>query len=213
MQLLNDLSWRASSVLQRIEDLEKSYEMNSVLLLKSETELKDAESKEELALRAKEAYKMVVDEVYSRSLGEIEEVLNMGLKFIFYDKNYGAKIEVSDFKNKTINMFLYDYDYTPTRVVDMKDGVGTGVRTVASFVLLAYYLVSLNREKFIFADEAYSGISESYVDKFFEFVSSLCQKKGLVFVLITHDTRFLAYGNKKYTVSEGVVREVIETVE
>jgi hypothetical protein len=143
-------------------------------------------------------------------MGEINDVLNDGVKFIFYDKNYSVKIDLSDVRNKTLELFLHDEDYDPPRVSSIKGGVGNGVRTVVSFVLLAYYIISLGRKRIIFSDEAYSGISESYVDRFFTFVKAFCEKKGLKFVLITHDNRFLDYGDKKYVVSDGVVLEKID---
>jgi len=205
---VSDLDRKTSFLVQRVRSIGDTVEQCNIKELSLARQEKEIDKNEELYTRSKELYKAVIDEVYRRSLGEIEEVLNMALQYIFFDKNYTAKIEISDYKSKTIHIYKYDNDYSPPRVMDMRDGVGNGVRTVASFVLLSYYLISQNRMPFIFADEAYSGISEAYVDRFFSFVSSLCEKKGLRFALITHDQRYLLYGDKQYSVSEGVVREI-----
>lgn len=197
-------------LVQRLTNVGNDISLNEAKLIKYTEQAKECQNRIELAKKSKEVYKTVVDEVYRRSMGEIEEVLNMALQYIFFDKNYSVKIEIGDFKGKTVDIMLYDHEFTPPRIVDTKNGVGNGVRTVISFVLLSYYLISLARKPFIFSDEAYSGISEAYVDRYFSFISSLCEKKGLKFVLITHDERFLIYGNKKYLVSEGVVKEIEE---
>ena len=198
---------------QRIKDLGNDHTSNKLKLVKYLGEISKFDLKEELVDRSREAYKGVVDEVYSRSMGEIENVLNSSLQYIFFDKNYSVKIEISDFRSKIINIMLYDNDFTPSRVVDTKNGVGNGIRTAISFILLTYYLISLGRMPFIFADEAYSGISEAYVDRYFNFISEMCKKKGLKFVLITHDDRFLIYGAKRYSVTDGNVIDVTEVSE
>lgn len=195
-------------LVQRLNNIKEDLSLNELKILKYKNKIEDIKNQLSLANRAKETYKVVVDEVYRRSMGEIEEVLNMALQFIFFDKNYSVKIEIGDYRGKTVEILLYDNDIVPPRVVDMKNGVGNGVRCVVSFVLLSYYLISLGRKHFIFSDEAYSGISEAYVDRYFSFIHSLCEKKEFKFVLITHDGRFIVYGDKSYSVSEGNVVEV-----
>jgi len=190
---------------QRINDVGRDLSAYDRKLKQYERDVLDSEKRIELAQRSQQMYKSAVDEVYRRSLGEVEEVLNMALQYVFFDKNYSVSIEISDFRSKVIDILFYDNDTDPPIVMDSKTGVGNGIRTVESFVLLSYYLISTNIFPFIFADEAYSGVSEAYVDRYFSFVDSLCKKKGLRFGLITHDQRFLIYGNNQYSVSDGNV--------
>ena len=214
-QILSD----AKAVLQRyyllsqgVKSLGAYVEANNIALKTLNKKQKDFDIKESLYNSSIEVFKKIVDEVYSRNLGEIQETLNIGLQYVFFDKNYGASIEVSDFKTKTIELYLLDRSVDPPRKSDMKDGVGNGVRSVVSFILLVFYLIRCGRKRLIFADEAYSAISETYVDKFFSFASSLCEKKGLTLVLITHDPRFLIYADKRYSVSDGKVLEILEDI-
>jgi ABC-type lipoprotein export system ATPase subunit len=90
----------------------------------------------------------------------------------------------------------------------MKHGIGNGVRNVVSFIYTSFYLISKGNAPIIFADEAYHGISESYLERFFTFVRSLCKARGIAFILITHDNRFLSYADKRYIVSEGDIVQV-----
>ena len=54
------------------------------------------------------------------------------------------KLELEDKRGaKTLNLALIDNE--KGFEVDLKDGVGQGVRTIISFVLKAYYLVNDNR--------------------------------------------------------------------
>lgn len=194
VQRLKSLRQEASSSEGRIASLENSI---------SETKAKIARVE-----AARDVYRLAVEKVYTDSLGSVEETINAALRFIFHDKQYGAKLDVGDNRSKTVDLLLYDYGYDPPRIVDMKMGVGNGVRTVVSFILLVFYMVSMGRVPIIFADEAYSAISAEYVGKFFEFTSAMCKEKGAPLVLITHDMRFTPYADKRYTVNEGVVREI-----
>ena len=90
------------------------------------------------------------------------------------------------------------------KAVNLKRGMGMGVKTVVSAVLHIYYLQCKN-SKILILDEAYSAISASYVENFFTFIKQLCQKLQFKIILVTHDERFKAYGDKYYTVSMGKV--------
>ena len=195
-------------LVQHIKDLGEQMERSDSMVAASENIIRDTEAKIVRVEAARELYRAAVEKVYQDSLGSVEETINAALRFIFHDKVYGAKLEVGDNRSKTVDLLLYDYGYTPVRIVDMKSGVGNGIRTVVSFILLTFYMTSMGRTPIIFADEAYSAISAEYVSRFFEFVSAMCKEKGAPLVLITHDLRFTPYADKRYSVNEGVVREL-----
>lgn len=195
---------------QRIRDLRKSTASLRELSVRYGAEIRDADREIALIEESREVYRTAIDRVYEQSVGVVEEAISSALSFVFYDKKYSVRFEIGDNRNKTLEPMLYDDSFDPPRIVSMKDGVGNGVRSVLSFVLLVYYFISLGRQPIIFADEAYSAISAEYVDKFFEFVSSLCKEKGVTLVLITHDMRFLSYADRRYIVNDGVVTEVAQ---
>ncbi len=42
-----------------------------------------------------------------------------------------------------------------------------------------------------------------YVDTFMDFIKTLCSETGLSIVLITHDNKFIQYGDRIYTADKG----------
>lgn len=51
------------------------------------------------------------------------------------------------------------------------------------------------------ANIAYS--MSQYIDPFMEFIKTLCSETGLSIVLITHDNKFMKYGDRVYTADRG----------
>jgi hypothetical protein len=189
---ISELSGRINRACQRSE------------LWVKETEEFDSEAKEiELS---QVYYRKAVDLVYAKSIGELEQIINSALSFVFFDRSYSIKFDLGDQRGKTLELLLLDNSEGRSRTIDMKDGVGNGVRSVVSFVLLTLHLTSRGIPPILFLDEAYSAISESYVDRFFTFARGLSLTKQAPIVLISHDDRFLPYADQKIRVSDGVVQ-------
>ena len=120
---------------------------------------------------AHEKYQIAVNELYEESVSALKDTLNVALKYIMFDKNYSAKLILDDERGtKTLSIVLVDEDNGFE--VDLKDGVGQGVRTIISFVLKSYYLLNQN-SKILFLDEKYSALSSHYVPRFYEFMNIL----------------------------------------
>lgn len=158
--------------------------------------------KKDLIASAKEWHKKAIDILYQTSVKELENLVNDVVSAIFYDRNFSVKMELTDSRSKSLIWWLHDNDMDID--IDIKEDVGRGVRTVLSFIIQSYYILSLG-SKYLFIDEGYSYISEAYVDKFFEFVKLLCNEKNLSLIMISHDNRFSGYADKCYYVSEGRV--------
>lgn len=168
---------------------------------------KDLENKLEFISSTKNKYTLAVNQIYEESIGGLKDTLNTALQYIMFDKNYTANLTLEDKRGtKTLDITLIDND--DEFEVDLKDGVGQGVRTIISFVLKMYYLINKNSH-ILLLDEKYSALSSHYIPRFFEFMSKMCEEKNFIVVLITHDERFLEYGDKMYSVLDGYV-EVID---
>ena len=123
-----------------------------------------------------------------------------------YDKNYNCNLILDDKRGaKTLELTLVDLD--EDFEVDLKDGAGQGIRTIISFILKAYYLINKG-SRVLFLDEKYSALSEHYVPRFFEFLKKMAEEKGMIVVLITHDTRFMDYADNIYMVNMGNVTKI-----
>lgn len=154
---------------------------------------------------AKEKYQIAINELYEESVVALQETLNVALKYIFYDKNYSAKLEIEDTRGtKTLSISLVDED--DNFEVDLKDGCGQGVRTVISFVLKSYYLLNQN-SKVLFLDEKYSALSVHYVPRFFEFIDKFCKDNDFIIVMISHIDNQIEHADKVYYLNDGVITE------
>ena len=190
-----------SRIKYKIETLQNTKNYNLQKLKELEDKMFSSNTDLELVLSSRQYYKKAVDLIYERSIVELKDILNSALKYVFYDENYLIEIELTDKRGKSLNFRLFQ-DGHP---VNLRRGTGKGVRTVISAILHIYYLNSKN-SKILMLDEAYSAVSKEYVDKFFEFLTQICKRLDFKIILITHDERFLKYGDKHYIIDRGTVK-------
>lgn len=150
--------------------------------------------------------KPVIDDIISKFsdslLRKLEELLTIGLKKIFYDRDYSIQIKVVDKRNsKCVEMLLNDNG----NLIPIKNSsVAGGVLVVIAAIIQIFYIVNLpNVRNYLFLDEQFSQISAQYIDTFMEFVKTMCNETGLSIVLITHDNKFMKYGDRVYTADKG----------
>ena len=154
---------------------------------------------------AKEKYQVAVNELYEESVVALQDTLNAALKYIMYDKNYSAKLMLEDARGtKSLSIILVDED--DGFEIDLKDGVGQGVRTIISFVLKSYYLLNQN-SKVLFLDEKYSALSVHYVPRFYEFIEKFCEDNDFIIVMISHVDNQIEHADKVYYLNDGVISE------
>ena len=153
---------------------------------------------------------MAVNELYEESIVALKDTLNVALKYVMFDKNYSANLVLEDQRgSKSLSIYLVDDD--DGFEVDLKDGVGQGVRTIISFVLKSYYLLNQN-SKVLFLDEKYSALSSHYVPRFYEFMKKFCEEHDFIVVMISHIENQIEQADKIYYLNDGVIsQENIET--
>lgn len=157
---------------------------------------------------AKEKYQVAVNELYEESVVALQDTLNAALKYIMHDKNYSAKLLLEDSRGtKSLSIILVDED--DGFEIDLKDGVGQGVRTIISFVLKSYYLLNQN-SKVLFLDEKYSALSAHYVPRFYEFIEKFCEDNDFIIVMISHIDNQIEHADKVYYLNDGVISEETE---
>lgn len=187
------------SLINQLPALQEAKEYNEKNIKKQEEYLKFINT-------SKEYYVKAIDIMYEESIGALKETLNSALRYIVYDKNYNCNLILDDKRGaKTLELTLVDLD--EDFEVDLKDGAGQGIRTIISFILKAYYLINKG-SRVLFLDEKYSALSEHYVPRFFEFLKKMAEEKGMIVVLITHDTRFMDYADNIYMVNMGNVTKI-----
>jgi len=201
LKTLNYLSGRVSefsnmvqSYQRRVEELKQEH-----LFLKQRRQMIDT---------SRDFYQSAIDVMYKESKGELEKTLNLAMRFIFFDKKYEIRVDLEDRHGKSMDYTFRDLSGDSEEILeaDIRICGARGVRSVVSLVSHVYYLVSM-QFPFLFCDEAYTGLHEKYVDRFFQFIGTLCEEKGLVFVLITQDPRFMDYADRTYYAWDGMVEQ------
>ena len=168
-------------------------------------EIKEKEQYLTFIKGAKEKYQVAVNELYEESIVALQETLNVALKYVMYDKNYSAKLVLEDKRGtKSLSILLVDED--TGLEIDLKDGVGQGVRTIISFVLKSYYLLNQS-SKVLFLDEKYSALSSHYVPRFYDFVEKFCEDNDFIIVMISHIDNQIEHADKVYYLNDGVITE------
>ena len=168
-------------------------------------EIKEKEEYLKFIKKAKEKYQVAVNELYEESIGSLQSTLNVALKYLFFDKNYSAKLVLEDKRGtKSLSILLIDED--AGLEIDLKDGVGQGVRTVISFVLKSYYLLNQN-SRILMLDEKYSALSSHYVPRFYDFIEKFCEENDFIIVMISHIDNQIEHADKVYYLNDGVISE------
>lgn len=199
---INSVNYNVSGV-QMLLDQKSTLKDN---LRAYEDNLKESEERVQFLSNTKGFYVKAVDLMYEESIGALKETLNTALQYIIFDKNYSCNLVLEDKRGQKY-LYLSLVDLDEDTEVDMKHGVGQGVRSVISAILKTFYLLNQN-STILFVDEKYSALSDQYIPRFFDFLKKLCEDKQMVIVAITHDERFFVYADKCYLVNDGHVTEV-----
>ena len=178
----------------------------------SEDRLSDMEDKidnlkdnRKVQSQAVEILKEVIDKMSRDHIEKVEDLVTFGLQTIFYDRDYALKIEVTEKRNNKAAE-LYILESRDGEVIKCtEDEVGGGVRVVIGFILQVFYIQYFEQNRVIFADEAFSELSDSYIDGLMEFINQLAEKRGFKIVLISHDNRLTPNADRVYRVEKGEV--------
>ena len=193
LDTLKNIKYTIGSLQARLSQITTEISLNTENLQEKELQYKDI-------VETKELYKKAIDVIYENSVQELKSLLNTVLTNAFVGRNFEMDIVISDKRGKSLTFVLYENG----KPVNLKVGTGMGVKSVISAVLQMYY-IQCKGSDILLIDETYSKISASYVDEFFAFLKTLCDRLGFKIVMITHDERFLQYADKSYTFNLGKV--------
>lgn len=185
--------------LQQFQSYKKRKE-SEILILREEYKLQE---------KSIIVMKELIDRLSQQHIKKLVDLLSFALKTIFYDKNYSVELKVENKRDsKSAQFFLVEKIGEEVLRYDFEDGIGGGILAVVGFVLQVFYLGYFKLAKIIFCDESFSQISDQYIDGLMSFIHKLSDKRGFIFVLISHDKRLIDRGDKVYEVEDGVVTEL-----
>lgn len=196
------LEKRATELYIKYNSVRDSYQSTLDSLQQLSEEYNKLVDNRSLLERSKPFIDDIIDKFSESSLKKLEDLLSLGLRRIFQDRDYKVEIKVSEKRaSKCADLYLIDNGHPFL----MRDScVAGGILVVVGFLIQTFYVANLDVAKVLFLDEALSNISTQYLDNFFAFVKELSIKIGLTVILITHDTRFLEYADRIYKVADGV---------
>lgn len=197
-----ELLEQVNTIIQKFDNCQRDIDYMQTKAYDCDANILVLNKKKEEIIACKEYHKKAIDILYRDSIQELEELINDVMARIFWDRDLMVKMELSDSRSKSLIWYIIDRDKDIQ--ISVRNSTGRGLRVVLSFIIQAYYVLSLG-SKYLFIDEGYTFLSDEYVEKFFQFVRLLCKEKGLCLVMISHDDRFSEYADVRYSVLNGVI--------
>lgn len=191
-----------TDLLIKYRGIQSSIESTKVSITEIEDKIKELECEKNTLKLCKPIIDDIISKFSDSLLRKLEELLTIGLKKIFYDREYSIQIRVVDKRNsKCVELLLNDSgNLIPVRNAN----VAGGVLVVIASIIQIFYIINLpNVDNYMFLDEQFSQISTQYVDNFMDFIKTLCDETSLSIVLITHDNKFMKYGDRIYVADKG----------
>lgn len=154
--------------------------------------------------------KEIIDALSRSHIDHIEKLLNSAISTIFFDKDYRIEFEISEYRNSNcLNIYLIERQDDGTEIrTDIQDN-GFGVKTIVGFILQVYFILYHKLSPILFADEAFSALSDQYIPYLRSLLTSLKEEYGFIFVLVAHDTRFIDIADTKFEVKNGEVKQIL----
>lgn len=134
---------------------------------------------------------------------QLEETVSEGLTSVFgkemrlgvTDKMVGSRAET------VFTITTAEEEGTlETPIMDFRGGGIAAV--VGALVEAVLVLLTPNMRPIIFSDEGFRNVSLQYQEPLGEFLSDLCKRTGLQYVLVTHQPEIAAFADKQYEVTK-----------
>lgn len=156
--------------------------------------------------KAVEYLKQIIEGLSRTQIEHLEALINSALSTIFYDQKYSVDLVITELRNTNNLQIIFNKEDENGVVVKSKiTDNGFGVQSIIGFVLQVYFIIYHKLYPILFLDEAFSTLSLEYIPYLKSLINSLAEKYNFIFVLITHDTRFMEISDKTYKVKEGKV--------
>lgn len=151
--------------------------------------------------------KKLIDALSRTHIDHLEKLLNSAVSTIFYDRDYRIEFEVSEYRNNN-NLIIYLIETLEdgTEVKTDIQNNGFGVKTIVGFILQIYFILYHKQSPVLIIDEGFSALSTQYIEHFRQLIQSLTKEYGFIFILVSHDERFMRISDKTYEVMNGEMK-------
>lgn len=151
--------------------------------------------------------KKLIDTLSRTHIDHLEKLLNSAVSTIFYDRDYRIEFEVSEYRNNNnLTIYLIETLEDGTEVKTDIQNNGFGVKTIVGFILQIYFILYHKQSPVLIIDEGFSALSTQYIEHFRQLIQSLTKEYGFIFILVSHDERFMRISDKTYEVMNGEMK-------
>lgn len=197
---------KAIQVKSNTELLMKQYEQAKLDKEKLSDDLRNTIKKEKIYEEAVDLMKKIVESMSTSQIEHLQNLINSALETIFFDRQYSVDLVVTELRNtNNLQILLSETNEDGTVVKTKLADNGYGVKSIIGFILQVYFIIYHKEYPVLFLDEAFGTLSSQYVPYLKVLMDELAKKYGFIFVLITHDTRFMDVADKTYLVDKGKV--------
>ena len=197
---------KAIQVKSNTELLMKQYEQAKLDKEKLSNDLRNTIKKEKTYEEAVDLMKKIVESMSTSQIEHLQNLINSALETIFFDRQYSVDLVVTELRNtNNLQILLSETNEDGTVVKTKLADNGYGVKSIIGFILQVYFIIYHKENPVLFLDEAFGTLSSQYVPYLKVLMDELAKKYGFIFVLITHDTRFMDVADKTYLVDKGKV--------
>ena len=198
---------RAIQAKSNVELLLKQFEEAKENKMKLELDLRNTIKKEATYEEAVDLMKKIVESMSTSQIKHLENLINSALETIFFDRNYSVEMNVTELRNtNNLQILLVEQNDEGEIIKTKLNDTGYGVKSIIGFILQIYFILYHHEYPVLFLDEAFGTLSSQYVPYLKTLMDELAKKYGFIFVLITHDTRFMDIADKTYLVDKGNVK-------
>lgn len=193
-----------------LRDLCTRYEMYLGQMEKKKSSLTEQENEYEkisqeinTAVESAPVLARLIDVLIAQSLQGFQKMLDLGMKQIFGDQ-YSVQVIMEDKRNlKSVSFVLKEMTDEGVIESDINGEVGGGIQVIGGLISSVFVIMKSGSLPFMIVDEGLSQIADHYLPEMFALLKKISEQFGFVFVLVTHDSRFIPYADKVYNVNDG----------
>lgn len=179
---------------QELKSLRRLLDNKEKTLAKLKQEQASLQKDYALLEKTQDLLRNLLQRCLTQEIKPIEEFCTYGLKQVFFDRDLAFKV-VHKESASDVNFEFKILDGLDLEL-PVEDSVGGSVLEVTSFMLRVLLIMRLNKERFIFMDEFFTGMGSDYRPALMQLMKLLAHRFNFVLVLVTHETDFQSGADK-----------------
>ena len=163
------------------------------------------EASVKLNTKALTVMQLLYEKVNEQGLNHLCALITQGLQQIFPHRNYEVLVDVGVERGvNTLSFYLKEVKPSGLVVTsNIRNSTGGSIRAMVGLICTIFYILKMNGKRFLIMDEALSQLEDNALDGMFTLLKSFGTEAGFKYLLVTHDARFLPYGDKIYRMQSG----------